>query len=638
MSAIPDRIRALLEETLPFTWLAPEKREELLTDVTVEFFEPGEVILEQFGTNTRGLYLVETGLVRLMDVDQRRLIEKCVRGDTFGSFGLLRGGPRIYEARALESSVCAVLDAKRFKQVCDEHGEIRAFFERDINQYIRRIDTTLDITGSHLLFSQPLRQYALRPAVSCAATTTAQEAARLITQTGSEALLVTRHGKLAGVLTDADLRERLVGAGKSASMAVSRLMSSPPITVDEESTLFDATMAMLVSRVDRLVVTRIAPAETEPQAVAVISDRDLMHFRGLDPVATVRLLDGIQSTDELSNVRPEINDQLLRLYQQRVSPELLGRISAVIYDRIVVRVLELVESELKRSKTHSRLRVDLKWAWLRLGSGGRQEMALNSAQHNALVYEDPSSPEEARLASEWFSVLAGRTNAALERCGFQTGAVIARDPEWCRPVSEWKARARRWIRHADPTLPKDAAITFDLRGVYGDQEIVRQIRDDMAESLRVESSAPDFILELARGVLSEMPNPSLFRRLVLDLFTSQRHRFNIKERGIVPVIGMARVLALDTSYLDPTNTFDRLRHATEAIPELAERTAAVLEAYQYLVDFRLEHQLRAVEAGEQPGDELDPSSLPQYQRDLLRGALNKLGELPNVLSQRYGLR
>jgi CBS domain-containing protein len=124
---------------------------------------------------------------------------------------------------------------------------------------------------------------------------------------------------------------------------------------------------------------------------------------------------------------------------------------------------------------------------------------------------------------------------------------------------------------------------------------------------------------------------------VLDLFKNQRHRFNIKERGIMPVIGMARVLALDIRYLESSNTFDRLRRVGHELPELSERASALLDAYQYLVDFRLEHQLRAVEAGEEPGDELDLSALSQNQRDLLYNALNKLGELHDVLARRYGV-
>ncbi len=633
MASIPDRIRALLEETIPFAWLAPEQWEGLLGDLTVEFFEPGEIILEQFGTGTKGLYLVESGLVRLMDVDQRRLLEKCVRGDTFGSYGLLRTGPRIYEARALENTVCAVLEAKRFRQLCEQYPDIRAFFERDINQYIRSLDSTRDVTGAHLLFDQPLAQFALRPTVSVPATTTAQEAARRLSQSGSDTLLVTRHGKLAGVLTDRDLRDRLLAAGKPYDTAVSRLMTAPPVTISDESTLFDAMMRMLKSRVDRLVVVR----EGEDVPIGLISDRDLMHFRGLDPVATVRLMDEIQSTDALTDVRSEINDQLLRLYQQRVSPELLGRISAVIYDRIVVRVLELVEGELKRSKHHTRLKIDLKWAWIRLGSGGRQEMALNSAQHNALVYEDASSEEEAKAAAEWFPMLAERANAALERCGFEAGTAVARDPEWCLPVSAWMSRTRRWIRGVDPVLPPEAPLTFDFRCVYGERELVAALRNDILESLTLESSAPQFLKMIAAEVLGQVSTPSLFRRFVLDLFKNQRHRFNIKERGIMPVIGMARVLALDIRYLASSNTFDRLRRVGEEVPELAERASALLDAYQYLVDFRLEHQLRAVEAGEEPGDELDLSALSQNQRDLLYSALNKLGELHDVLGRRYGV-
>jgi len=123
-SAILDRVRVLLADIAPFDQLPEEEREDLLDAISIEYFEPDAVVIEQGSHLHRGLFFIESGLVRLMDVEQKRLLDKCGEGDLFGSFGLLKGGGSIYEAKAVEPTVCALLDKERFGQLCEKHDDI----------------------------------------------------------------------------------------------------------------------------------------------------------------------------------------------------------------------------------------------------------------------------------------------------------------------------------------------------------------------------------------------------------------------------------------------------------------------------------------------------------------------------------
>src|SRR5690606_34191676 len=129
-STIVDRLRTLLETTPPFDLLSDEVREIVLTDVSVEYFQPGEVVLEQGSTAQRGLYIVESGLVRLMDIEAQRLLDKCCVGEFFGSFNLVKGGALIYEAKAVEPTVCAVIKTDRFQRLMQEYEEFEDYFQR----------------------------------------------------------------------------------------------------------------------------------------------------------------------------------------------------------------------------------------------------------------------------------------------------------------------------------------------------------------------------------------------------------------------------------------------------------------------------------------------------------------------------
>ena len=112
-------------------------------------------------------------------------------------------------------------------------------------------------------------------------------------------------------------------------------------------------------------------------------------------------------------------------------------------------------------------------------------MALNSEQHNALVYEDPGDEEEARRAEKWFNRLAEGVNEGLERCGFQPSAFVARDPRWRRPLRAWKKSFREWILQADEESLAPTPIFFDLRCVYGEGSLVEKMKQDIVDALNV---------------------------------------------------------------------------------------------------------------------------------------------------------
>lgn len=633
-SAILDRIRTLLETTPPFDQLSEEECQDLLSDITIEYFEPEAVIVAQGSRLHRGLYLVESGLVRLMDVELQHLIDKCGEGDVFGSFSLIKGGASIYEAKAVEPTVCALLESARFQRLYDEHKTFAAFFDNDIKWYLRRQGTTVDVTGAYLLFSRRLDQLAHRPPVVGPPDLPAQAAAQRMNDSGVSAMLVVEDGKIEGILTDGDLRARLVARGRALDAPIGRLMSAPVATVAARASLFEAMMKMLRHGVRRLVIVQDEDADTP---VGILTQQDLAHFRGIDPIATVTRMERVASLTQLADIRTETHEHLLRLYQQGAPPEQLGRLSAIIYDRIAVRVLHLVEQDLE-SETGT-ARVALPWVWLRLGSSGRQEMALDSTQHNAVLYLTPSSDDERAQADAWFNVLAERANKALEACGFTMSEIVARDPRWRMPLRLWKQTYRTWIFEADEAALASAPIFFDLRGIYGDFSLVDAFKEDLEDALNVQMLDRErkFLPLMAERALARRPPLSFFRRFVLERSGEQRHRLDIRERGILPVVDAARVLALETRFFDSMNTFDRLRHAAEALPDLAETLDAALDAYQYLADFRLEHQLNQVEAGTPPDDYIDPALLTNVQRNLLRSVFAAVATLQRDLAKRYAL-
>ncbi|MEX0822250.1 MAG: putative nucleotidyltransferase substrate binding domain-containing protein [Rhodothermales bacterium] len=632
-SPIIERISVVLESTPPFDQLPDEARRELLTDVSIEYFDAGEIIIEHGSTSHPNLYLIESGLVRLMDVMRQRLIGKVGEGEHFGSFGLIKGGTTIYQAKAVMPTVCVQVSGDRFQKLYDTQESFAAHFDGEIRMFVRRMGSATDVSAEYLLFSRNLGQFAHPALVCCEPTSSVEETARTMDDLGVEAIAVVENDALVGILTGADLLRHVATHGWSGPSSVGDLMTSPAVTISMEANLYETMMTMLTRRVRRVVMVE---SEGSDKPIGILSDRDLAHFRGEDLVATADRIDRASSVTELAGIRPAIHGHLLNLYGQGALPEMLNRTMMQLYDRLVLRVLDLVDQRMREEKFGDG--VDLSWAWIRLGSGGRQEMALNSEQHNALVYSDPKSDEEKARAETWFNRIAEYVNDALTEIGFTPSEYVAQDARWRQPISAWKRTYREWILQSDKKSLSPTPMFFDLRCVFGDDTLVDALKEDILDALNVQAmdESRTFLRLMAANAMEFRPPTGLIR-MVLDRVSDGRHTFDVVEGGIRPIEAAARVLALELRYLESSNTFDRLRHASDELDDMRKTIDHALEAFQYLVDFRLESQLHAVEMGDPPVNEIDASTLNKMQQRLLRDAFSRAADLQDGLAERYTL-
>jgi CBS domain-containing protein len=627
-SAIIDRVAAMLERTPPFDRLPPDERQQLLSDLLIEYFDRDETILEQGQTRHEFLYVVESGFVRLLDTQTQILVEECGEGDVFGIHGLLRRGALPYEARAVEPTVCLLLRASRFQRLYADYEPFAAFFQSGLERYNRASKLPLDASGARLLFGTRLSELVHRGPVILAPQTTAQEAARVMRREHADSAVLVRDGKIVGILSDMDLRDKLVAEAASFETPVGELMSEDTIRLPENEPVFKALMEMVHRRAYHVVVTENNGPEAAP--VGVVSDQDISRAQGANPAFVLERVERAGTLDELSDLRSETTRLLVELNRQGVQPEDLIAINTEANDRLMRRALSMVEVGLEEESPGRT--VDLPWAWVSLGSEGRGEMGLLTDQDNALVYADPSTPEEAERAEEWFRALAERANLALAEVGFALckGEVMARNPKWRKSSSAWEETFRTWILSPEAYALMEAGIFFDLRGLYGERPLVDGIKTSIARALREERR---FLPFLARNALADRPAPSFFRRFLAE---RGRRALDIKRRGIRPLVDIARLFAMQTGYLDSTNTADRLRHARTALPDMAQTAENALDAYNYLTEFRFRRHLLAIEGGEALENRVDPSTLSRTQQSMLDAVFSTVEGVQDEVASRYG--
>jgi CBS domain-containing protein len=163
----------------------------------------------------------------------------------------------------------------------------------------------------------------------------------------------------------------------------------------------------------------------------------------------------------------------------------------------------------------------------------------------------------------------------------------------------------------------------------------------LAESLRSEvldqaKSSEIFRRFLAAGSLTHRPPIGVFRQFVQETGGDESKGLNLKKRGVIPIVDLARVHALEGA-LPAVHTEERLRAAAEA-DVMTERDADdLIHALRFIADIRLRHQVQRLRAGETPDHLVDPASMSSLHRRYLRSAFGIVRDAQQALAQRYVL-
>jgi CBS domain-containing protein len=134
------------------------------------------------------------------------------------------------------------------------------------------------------------------PLVTITAEDTVEKAARVMRDRHVGCLIVTRHGRPAGVVTDRDLVVRVVAAGRGpATTAVGEFVTYDPITVSVREGIETA-----VERMRRHGVRRLPVVDDEGIAVGIVTADDLLVLLGGEIAA---VCEGIENRADAEDSR-----------------------------------------------------------------------------------------------------------------------------------------------------------------------------------------------------------------------------------------------------------------------------------------------------------------------------------------------
>jgi CBS domain-containing protein len=564
-------------------------------------YAPGELVLVEDGTPARHLYVVRSGSVEL--VHEEEVIDVLEPGESFGHPSLLSGMAPAFDVRAREQTVCLLIEADVALRLLGSPSGVE-FVASSLRERLVR-------TG-HVAHAQAEQRTAHlgalvhRPAVECAADAEAGDAARLMAEADVSCVLVRLGDGRFGIVTDSDLRAKLLARGRPPSTPVADLMTAPALTFPPERMAVDAMLDMLDLGIHHAPVVA---ADGTP--VGIVTATDLMYLESRTPFALRRSITHAASVDEVVEAASYLPQMIVALIHAGVVATDLGRVLALQSDTATVRLLDLAFE--RRGAAPSA------WAWMALGSTARREATLASDQDNALAYAEDDEDDH-------YAAVAADVNEGLARCGFgaDNAEVLARNRQWRMSEADWRRVFRDCLEQPDRSHLVRAAVAFDFRHVCGGLQIVRPL----VEIERRAPAHPDFVRRLARTATDWEPPLGFRGKLQLD----DDGRIDLKRGGVVPIANLARFHAL-RSGVTVSGTVDRLRAAAQVGAIEPERAAALEEGFELVTRLRFEHQAAEVESGLEPTNRIAPSDLAPLARGQLRSALREVADAQRALAR-----
>lgn len=610
MNRISPDITEFLSQVAPFSGLDPDAIGDVARLLRIRYYTSGET-LDPFDPPAEdGLYILRKGAVALLDAEGRT-IEHRGEGDIFGHrIAFARHSRPAYRVRTVEDCLIWHLPAAKTDTILAHYPALASFFGSDPGQRLREQQSARPR-------AETLDALPLRAPVTAAPDTSIAACARRMAEHQVSSLPLLDDGRLAGIITDRDLRNRVLACGTDPDQPVSRIMTAEPSTVPRSGRIDTALVEMM-----RLGIHHLPVVDEAGALAAVVSSGDLMRLQSPHPLRLVRDIQRAADADEVAALARQVPRLLAGMARGGAGASEVGGIAGRITDACTRRLLDLGIAALGPAP--------MAWAWLAFGSQARLEQGLISDQDNGLLLASTPGDDEA----VYFERLAARVCDGLDACGYEfcPGGVMAKG-EWRLPLSAWRQRFNRWIREPDPRSVMQSSIFFDLRAVAGDAELAGRLHTEVLAQAR---DAEIFRRFLAAESMGHRPPIGVFRQFVQEAGGEQSKGLNLKKRGVIPIVDLARVHALEGA-LDVIGTEDRIRAAGEAGLVNDGDADDLIHAFRFIGDIRLRHQADQLERGQPPDHLVDPDELSGLHRRYLRSAFSIVTSAQKALAQRYVL-
>ncbi|MGI8573653.1 MAG: putative nucleotidyltransferase substrate binding domain-containing protein [Solirubrobacteraceae bacterium] len=548
----------------PFDVLTPAELGELISATELEFHPAGTVILSVDGGPVTLLRVIHSGAVDLTHDGQ--LLDLLGPGDTFGHAPMLSGLPSGFQASASQDTLCYRIPVAAARPLLDR---------------ARTRELAVGATDSG---SQPVARLIRVPAVMCEPAETIREVARRMTDAGASCAIVMASGGL-GIVTDRDIRSKIVAGGEPLSTPVATVMSTPVYSVTPDRLGSEVLFEMLERGISH------APVVSGPgQVVGVVEDADLFAVGPRSWFGVRRQLDRAETLEDLARAAGRLPALVFDRGSSQLRATDLIRVFSALIDAVTIRALDLAAN----AGTPAGAGV----VWVAVGSHARRELTPASPLRGAIVC--------ARAPEDAFTEAAGE---ALRRIGF-TGEVIARGAE------QWRQSAA--------TEELALMLLVERRAIWGAPQEPLPFASEAAQAALVR--------RLAQLAAECRPPTGFDERYVLEADGRRSERLDIRRAAVLPIMALGRWAGAIAGVLEGS-TAERLTAAAATGALSQDDACTLIDAFSLALELRVSHHIEQLSAGTPADDRIDPRPLSPLMRDELRDVFRAIAAVQRNLRQ-----
>jgi len=619
----PADIEAFLGSCHPFALLPADAVEKLSKAVHQQRFDDGETVLE-LGQENQSLHIIHSGEVEIRSATGK-IFGRIGSGQAFGIRALLGSGRSTYRALALKGGLILKVPREAFMEMTDIHPHFERYFE-PIG--IERVGLTPlagssgsaaqdDVPGAGLdLMVMTARDLMTRDPINITPGDTANAAARIMRDRRISCLPVVEGERIVGILTDADLRDRVVAEGCACDVKIADIMTHRPLTLAPDALAFDALASMMQRKISHVPVVEAG------RLTGILTQTDLIRAQSKSAVYMIGEIGRKPDVRSIAAIVGDVPKLLVSLVASGASAHKIGHIISSVTDAVTNRLITLAEDRLGPAP--------VTYLWLACGSQGRQEQTGVSDQDNCMILSDDY--DEA-AHGEYFKSLSRMVCDGLNEAGYVycPGEMMAMTDKWRQPLAVWRRYFRKWIDQPEPMAQMLASVMFDLRAIRGEETLYNRLREEMLPYARANSI---FIAHMLSNSLTHTPPLGFFGNISVPRMGEHKGEIDLKHGGVVPIVDIARLYALEAS-IPEVNTHRRLEAGRKASVLSEEGARDLLDAFEFISITRLKHQAAQFRAGKKPNNYLSLSELSHFERNHLRDAFTVVKTLQSALASSH---
>ena len=618
-----------LRKIPPFQFLDDITLKDILNGVSMEFYPKGTTIQYQGGPVSEYLQVIKKGEVKVSIKNENEdvFVDYRGEGDLIGYLLIFGGTKSRANVVAIDDTICYLIRRESIQKLLYANPAVREFFNKSfLTRYLDKTFKEIQNKnlvyggGDKILFTMPVGELASKDVIKASENLSIQEAAEIMSNYRiSSLILINASGIPSGIITDRDLRDKVVSKAKDCKSPVKDIMSVPHVRADVKEYCFEAILKMVKHNVHHLLVMK------DDKLRGILTNHDLMLIQGTSPLSVVKDIESQSTIDALIPVSKKINNIVGLLLNEGAKASSITRIITEINDRLVRKILEFAEERFGEPP--------VPYCWIAFGSEGRKEQTFKTDQDNALIYADPANDEEDKAAQEYFRTFTSFVRDGLVKCGFPLcpADFMATNPMWRQPLHVWRKYFSNWISTPTGEAILNSVTFFDVRAVHGETQLLDWLK---AYTLPMAADSKVFLGYIANQAIKNMPPIGFLKTFVVEKSGEHKDQLNMKIKGLAPLVDLVRLFALEKD-IKETSTIERINILKDKHTIVQEYADELAHAFEFMMLLRIQHQLDQLKEGKDIDNFINPNNLSNLEKRIAKETFQLISKIQDVIIERY---